>query len=175
MKEFILQAEVKWDKKVKEIRCDNGTEYTCNKLKTWCKERGIVINYTPPYTPQLNGKAERLNRTLIEKVRAMMHQEDKTLWGEAVRVAAYLQNRSPTKTNTKTAFELWNQEKPNLKHLRVFGCTAYSKELGQLKKLDDRSRIVKFVGYSPVGYRLWDPIRRKIIISREVVFQEEQK
>lgn len=177
MEEFISQAKVKWNKKTAEIRCDNGKEYSSREFKNWCKNKGIFINYTPPYTPQLNGKAERLNRTLIEKTRAMIKgdEENKKLWGEAVRVAAYLHNRSRTKTNTQTAYEMWNDEKPNLKHLRIFGCMAYAKELGQLRKLDNRSKVVKFVGYTQIGYRLWDPIKRKIIISREVHFDEKEE
>lgn len=92
-------------------------------------------------------------------------EKNKILWGEAVRVAAYLHNRSPTKANEQTVYEMWNGEKPNLKHLRIFECVAYAKNLGQLKKLDNRSKMVKFVGYMQTGYRLWDPIKRKIIIS----------
>lgn len=176
LKEFLTEAEVKWNKKTVEIRCDNVKEYSSKELRTWCRNKGISINYTPPYTPQLNGKAERLNRTLVEKVRAMITGANKNrmLWGEAVRVAAYLHNRSPTKANIQTAYEMWNGDKPDLKHLRVFECKAYAKELGQLKKLDNISKTVKFVGYTKTGYRLWDPIKNKIIVSREVHFNEEE-
>lgn len=92
-------------------------------------------------------------------------EENKMLWGEAVRVAAYLHDRSPTKANTQTAYEMWNGDKPNLKYLRTFGCKAYVKELGQLRKLNNRSKIMKFVGYTQTGYRLWNPVKRKIIVS----------
>lgn len=78
-------------------------------------------------------------------------EKNKILWGEAVRVAAYLHNRSPTKANEQTAYEMWNGEKPNLKHLRIFECVAYAKNLGQLKKLDNRSKMVKFVGYMQIS------------------------
>ena len=150
LKEYLTQAEVKWNKKTKEIRCDNGKEYFNKELQTWCKNKGIFINYTPAYTPQLNGKAERLNRTLIEKVREMIlgAEESKILWGEAVRVAAYLHNRTPTQVNTQTAYEMWDGLIPDLKYLRVFGCKAYAKELEQIKKLNNRNKTVKFVGYT---------------------------
>jgi transposase InsO family protein len=52
---------------VKRIRCDNGGEYKNNALREWCKNKGIVIEFTAPYSPQLNGTAERLNRTIMEK------------------------------------------------------------------------------------------------------------
>lgn len=76
-------------------------------FQCWCK-KGINMDYTAPYSPQLNGKAERLNRTLVEKVSAMIHnqQNNKYLWGEAIRVAAFLHNRSPTKINSETAFQI---------------------------------------------------------------------
>lgn len=112
MKEFLTQAEVIFNKKTVKISCDNGKEYSSKQLKIWCKNKGIFINYTLPYTPQLNGKAERLNRTLIEKVRAMIlgAEGNKELWGEAVRAAVYLHNRSPIKTNAQTAYEIWNRK-----------------------------------------------------------------
>lgn len=66
---------------------------------------------------------------------------------------------------------MWKGDKPDLKNLRLFGCTAYAKILGPLKKLDDRSKKFKFVGYAPQGYRLWDADKRKIIISRDVRFE----
>jgi len=132
------------------------------------------MDYTAPYTPQLNGKAERLNRTLVEKVRAMIYNQknNKELWGEAVRVAAFLHNRSPTKVNSETAYQMWNSEKPSLKPLKIFGCKAYAKETGQLKKLDKRSSCYKLVSYTKNAYRLWDSEKRKIKISRDVIFDE---
>lgn len=66
------------------------------------------------------------------------------------------------------------QKKLDLKHLRIFGCLAYVKDLGQLRKLDKRSKMVKFVGYTQTGYRLWDSIKKKMIVSREVHFNEEE-
>ncbi|KZC14882.1 Copia protein [Dufourea novaeangliae] len=98
--------------------------------------------------------------------------EDKTLWGEAIRIAAYLHNKSPTKVNKLTAYEMWNGKRPNLKHLRTFGCTVLVKDLRQVSKLDNRGKIAIFVGYTQTGYRLWDQETRKLIISRDVHFGE---
>lgn len=175
IKEFVMPAEAKLDKRTAELRCDNGLEYINENVKNWCKNRGIFINNTTAYTPQLNGKSERLNRTLVEKTRAMIKGENgnKNLWGEGVRVAMYLHNRSPTKNNACTSYEMWNNKRPNLENLRTFGCKAYAKNLGQIKKLDDRSKITKFVGYAQNGYRLWDPVKRNIIVSRDVKFIED--
>jgi len=100
IKEFVNRMETRLEKRVAKIRCDNGKEFINNNLKNWCKEKGIELNTTIPHTPQLNGKAERLNRTLLEKVRALLFDSNmnKEMWEEALYVATYLLNRLPTET-----------------------------------------------------------------------------
>lgn len=175
VKEYANQVETKWNLKISKLRCDNGREYVNEELKIWCRRRGTILDVTTPYTPQLNGKAERMNRTLIEKTRALLTdaQIDKSFWGEAVRTAAYLTNRSPTDAVKGTPLENWTSQKPDLTRLHIFGCNAYTKTLTPLKKLDDRCKSYIFVGYAPNGYRLYDEERRKIVISRDVKFKEE--
>ena len=59
-------------------------------------------------------------------------------WGEAVVMAVYILNRSPTKAlDGRTSYEAWHGRKPAVSHLRVFGCLAFAKELGHISKLDD--------------------------------------
>lgn len=72
LKYFINEVENKWNSKTHKIRCDNGGEYSSNEIKDWCRKKGIILEYTTPYSPQLNGKAERLNRTLLDKARALI-------------------------------------------------------------------------------------------------------
>lgn len=177
LKEYIRLVETKWNRKVSRIKSDNGREYVNKSLIDWAKLKGIEMNYTIPYSPQMNGTAERLNRTIMEKARALLTEfkMKKEMWGEAVRTATYLLNRSPTKVLIKTPYEMWKGEKPNLKNLKLFGCTAYAKILGPLKKLDDRSKKYRFVGYAPQGYRLWDEEKRRITISRDVRFDTDIK
>ena len=109
-------VEAKWQLQVSKLRSDNGREYLSKDLTDWCKDKGIILDYTTPFTPQLNGKAERLNRTLIERTRALLADEevDKKLWGEAARTAAYLLNRSPSEATTSTPVELWTKKRPDL-------------------------------------------------------------
>lgn len=175
VKEYVNTVEAKWNMKISKLRCDNGGEYANNDLKYWCKKRGIVLDYTVPYSPQLNGKAERLNRTLMEKSRCLIADSElnKEMWGEAVRVATYLHNRSPSTTIDTTPYEKWNLKKPDLKTVHIFGCDAHAKVLGNLKKLDDRSKKYKMVGYTLNGYRLWDEDDRTISIHKDVVFEEK--
>jgi hypothetical protein len=81
------------------------------------------------YTPQQNGIAERMNRTITEKGRAMLVASKlaSSFWGEAVLTTTYLINHSPTKavTNNKTPYKMWYKRKPTLKYLKVFGSTVY--------------------------------------------------
>lgn len=146
-------------------------------MKAFCRRKGIRLDYTVPYTPQQNGRAERLNRTVLNKARAMIFESGlkKEMWGEAIRVAAYILNRSPTDSLEVTPYQLWMNKIPDVSNCRVFGCEAYAKELGSLKKLDERSKRFVFVGYSPTGYRLWDASSRKIIVRRDVIFNEKRK
>lgn len=174
VKEFILRAENKKNEKVASIKSDNGLEY--ESLRQWCKQKGIQTDVTTVYTPQNNGKAERLNRTLCEKMRALLFDSGlpKSMWGEAVQVACYLTNRSPTRACNVTPYEMWTGSKPDLKKLKIFGCDAYAKVLTYTKKLDERSVKMTFVGYAPNGYRLWNAEKQKICISRDVKFVEEK-
>lgn len=163
IKEYVNEAESHFNLRAVKLRCDNGGEYKSSGLQQWCKMKGIVLDYTVPYSPQLNGTAERLNRTLMDKARAMIFdsQLSKEMWGEAVLTSAYLLNRSPTSTTDTTPAEKWYNKKPDLSNLQVFGSEAYAKVLGPLKKLDSRSKQAIFVGYAANGYRLWDPKKGK--------------
>lgn len=175
IREYIEEVEAKWNLRTSMLRCDNGKEYTNNELKVWCRQRGIRLDYTIKYSPQLNGKSERLNRTLMDKARALIFESnlDKTMWGEAIRVAAYLINRTPTETVKTTPYEMWNNKKPNLKNLQIFGTNAYAKKLGYLKKLDERSEKLFFIGYAQNGYRLFNKEKLEVMIARDVVFENK--
>lgn len=131
-----------------------------------------MLDFTTPYTPQLNGKAERLNRTLLDKVRALLFDSsfDKKMWGEALYCLVYILNRLPTDSLECSSYEMWERERSNLNTMQIFGSTAYMRRLGPLKKLEERSKKLYFVGYAPNSYRLWNSKEEKIIIARNVIF-----
>ena len=172
LKNYVMRVEVKMNMKVSKIRCDNGGEYANERLRDWTNKKGIVLDFTVPYTPQLNGTAERMNRTIFDKARAMLYgsEMEKNMWGEAVYTAVYLINRSPTGKLKVTPIEMWNNQKPDLSRLQIFGSDAFVKILGQLKKLDHRSKKCQFVGYAPNAYRVWDGEKGKVTIARDVQF-----
>lgn len=176
-KEYEAMATAHFGQKLSKMRCDNGREYLGKDFQDYCRSKGIRMIFTVPYTPQQNGVSERINRTLMEKVRALLHQSAlaKEMWGEALYVAAYVTNRSPTNAlvEFKTPFEMWNGRKPNLSNLRMFGSHAYKQIPKERRhKLDSKTKRLTFVGYANNGYRLWNKNNRVIEISRNVVFDE---
>ena len=168
-------------RKLKTIRTDNGGEYTSNKFVKYVKDEGIRHEKTIPTTPEQNGVAERLNRTLVESARSMLLDANlsKCYWAEAVSTAVYLKNRSPTKAvQGMTPFEAWHGKKPSVDHLRVFGCDAYAHiPKDERGKFDKKARKCVLLGYGAEtkGYRLYDVKDRKIIYSRDVQFNENSK
>jgi transposase InsO family protein len=97
-KEFKALVENQTEKKIKVLRTDNGGEFCGNEFEEFCKKCGIARQKTTPYTPQQNGVAERMNKTLMEKARSMLSgaRLGQEFWAEAVGTTCYLVNRSPS-------------------------------------------------------------------------------
>jgi hypothetical protein len=95
-------------------------------------------------------------------------------WAEAVYTAVYIINISPTKAvHMQTPFEAWHGRKPNITHLKIFGCVVYGLVPPQRRrKLDDKSKKGIFIGYSQEssGFRLYNPETQKLTTRRDVVF-----
>ena len=157
---------------------DNGGEYMSTDFEGYLKKEGIEHQYTIPKTPEQNGESERMKRTLMETVCSMLSNSrlPHRFWAEALSTAGYLINRSPTKSlSDKTPFEAWHRKKPNVKHFRVFGCSAYIHiPNDERNKLDPKAKKCIFLGYGATrkGYHLYSQKSSKIIHSRNVVFNE---
>nr|GEV94323.1 retrotransposon protein, putative, Ty1-copia subclass [Tanacetum cinerariifolium] len=152
-KEWKVLIKNQTRKKIKKLRTDNGLEFCEESFNALCQKYGIARHHTLVRTPQQNDVAERINRTMIEKVRCMLSHAnlDKDFWVEATTTAAYLINRSPHRSLDGNIPEiLWSVP-------RAVKCI--------------------FLGYGSgvKGYRVWcpDPKYRKIIHSRDVTFNED--
>lgn len=161
---------------VRRIRSDNGGEYTSAALTDFYASNGIKPEYTVPHNPEMNGKAERLNRTLLEKARTMLAAADlpPSLWAEAISTANYVRNRSPTAGSTATPHERLFGTKPDLSHLRVFGCRAYAHVPTSLRtKLQPTAESGRMIGYATnsAGYKIRLD-SGSIITARNVIFDE---
>jgi transposase InsO family protein len=135
----------------KGIRTDRGKEYM-GKLSVFLRRKGIIHERSTAYTPEQNGLAERYNRTLIERTRALLlHQNLPTmLWGDAMSTAAYLLNYIPKRDSDETPWESFFGKKPSVSHLRTFGCQEYVHLPTNLRdnKTDAVSQQALFIGYA---------------------------
>ncbi|KAL0423486.1 UNVERIFIED_CONTAM: hypothetical protein Sradi_0883400, partial [Sesamum radiatum] len=113
-------------------------------LLDYLKENGIVPQWTPPGTPQLNGVVKRMNRALLDMIRYMMSFTELPLscWGYALETAARLLNIAPSKTVAQTPNQIWHGKPASYKYLRVWGSPAYVKRLVG-DKLDLRSSLCR--------------------------------
>jgi hypothetical protein len=96
-------------------------------------------------------------------------------WGEAVVTAVYFLNRSPTKAlNDRTRYEAWHERKPTVSHLWVFDYLTFAKELGHMGKLDDRSTLRVFIGYTEglKAYHILDPRIQRVRTACDIVFNK---
>lgn len=176
-KKFKSLVENQCERKIKVFRTDNGKEYVNNGLGDFLAKNGIKHEKTAPYTPEQNGVAERINRSIVERVRCMLVDAglNKKFWAEAAVTTGYLLNRIPCRGNSESPEERWTNEKQNLSHIKVFGCKAMvhvPKE--KRRKLDAKSNECILMGYSTESkaYRLFDPKTHKIVVSRDVIFVE---
>lgn len=137
---------------------------------------------TTPYTPEQNGVAERMSRTLVEKAKCLLFDRDmeKKYWAEAINMAAYLVNRTPCdrlkSAEMKTPEEIFFGKKCDLSDLKLFGSKVMVLKPKQKRKKWDGNRTkMLFIGYEHgvKGYRCFDEQTKKIVTSRNVRFYEE--
>ena len=160
------------------MRIDKGGEYMSKKFIDFMLEHGITRQYTVRARPQQNGVAERANRTIEEHVVAMLAESrlPPSFLGQAVAAYIHIWNRcSTTSVDSKTPHELWHRKKPDVSHLRVWGCTAYV-HIQKDKRTGIGSHMEKcvFIGY-PDGYKGWmfyNPTTKRTVISERAEFDE---
>ncbi|GJX28644.1 putative ribonuclease H-like domain-containing protein [Tanacetum coccineum] len=180
LKDFITFIENQLTKKVKAIRCDNGTEFKNSKLIELCRSKGIRRDYSNARTPQQNGVAERKNRTLIEAARTMLADSKlpTMFWTEAVSTACYVLNRVlVTKPHNKTPYELVSGKVPNISHLKPFGCLVTilntSDHLGKFEGKADEGFIVGYAAHSK-AYRVYNLSSKKIEETLNLRYLEDK-
>jgi transposase InsO family protein len=162
------------------IRCDGGGEFHSTASLEWYAEHGIEVQTTAPHTSQTNGVAERMHRTIMDKVRTVLSSASMpaAFWPEAVKYVAHTINRLPSRSlGNTTPFELWTGQKPDISHLRPFGCVAFRHIPAQDRhKLSDRSRECAMIGYTgnKQAYILWDPVAQRAVVSRDIQFREHR-
>ena len=176
-KRYQNEVENQLGRKIKVLRSDRGGEYLSIEFFDHLRDCGIVSQLTPPRTPQLNGVAERRNRTLLDMVRSMMSRATlpMSFWGYALETAAHILNLVPTKKVSKTPHEMWKGKSPSLGHIKIWGCEVYVRKETQ-DKLDNRSEKCLFVGYpqESFGYLFYRPAENVVFVARRGMFLERE-
>lgn len=176
----VNRAERSLNLKVKAIRTDNGSEFVNRNFENFCADMGIKHEKTNIYTPQQNGVAERLNRTVIDGARTILYESglDKSFWPEAILSFVHVWNRLCHHGQTKTPIELYTGSKPSVRHLKKFGSVVFVGIPSQLRqKLDPKARKGIMVGYAlgTKGYRVYLPDLEKVIETCNVSFPKSEQ
>jgi hypothetical protein len=92
IKSYNQNMKNKTGKSLHIIRSDGGGEFKNSRMDHFCKEEGILQQYSTPYTPEQNSRAERNNRTILEITRALLIESglNQSFWGLAAESAVYL-------------------------------------------------------------------------------------
>lgn len=178
-KQFHAMVTTQYGATIKHWRSDGGGEYKSDAFDKLLLDLGIKHEQTPPYTPELNGRAERFNRTIMDKAEAMRHLAcfPQSYWEFTVMYALHVYNRTPLRRHDwKTPYELLHGEEPSLKHLRVLGCAAYvhiDKDK-RANKLSPKSELMTFIGISENGN--WQFMRntQRTFVSSQALFDESR-
>ncbi|GFS46412.1 hypothetical protein Acr_00g0102120 [Actinidia rufa] len=178
--DFARMIKTQFSRDIKVFRSDNAQEYCDTSFFAFLREQGTLPHRSCPGTSQQNGRAERKHRHLLDTTRALLISSGypERFWGEAALIAAYTINRVPSPLlGNLTLYERLYGTPPDYHSLRVFGCACFVLlQPHERTKLEPRSRLCCFLGYGieHKGYRCWDPLSRRLRVSRHVVFWEHK-
>lgn len=179
IKDYIAHSERHTEKKLKMLSMDGGGEFLNDLMIPFCKSEGIVLRVTAPHTPQQNGVAERANRTIASKARAMLIQSGlgTSYWHRAIHHTVFLDNETITSALhlQKTPHEMWYKQKPKIDHFQPFGCLAYRlirKEMrgGKLNPVSSPSVLIGIDEHNH-NYSLLDLDTNKVHSTHDATFQ----
>ena len=120
---------------------------------------------------------ERRNHILLDMVRFMMCFMDLSIsfWRFALEIAVYVLNKVPSKSISTTPYKIRKVKRPSLKHLKIWGCPAYVKNIDG-HKFSARSEKYRFVDYlnESIGYYFYHPTQQKVFVGRHAIFLEKE-
>jgi hypothetical protein len=167
-------------KVIKKFRSDHGGEFDNNSLDKIFASKGIVHEYSAPHIHTQNGRAEALNRIILEKAESMhTHAECPQSWWEfSFHAAVHIYNRTPLR-RTQWSTPYWNifGKKPDVQYFKTFGCLAWVYKPKEVRKhkLDHRSEAMTFIGHE-IGSKAYKFMRKdnSICIATHAWFHEEK-
>jgi hypothetical protein len=185
----LKMLEVQTGRRVKVLRSDHGSEFDNSTVDAHCKDSGTLREFSPPYDPRLNGRAERLGRTNAERMRAVMAHSGvpQELWAEAMVTVNHQRNRLPVTGLDVSPYEALTGKQPDLSKWHPFGCKTFSRDPKPNKsKLADRGELGWMMGYEPGGgFRIYfeeqpnpknplKPFKASVEVRRDVKFIDSQ-
>ncbi|CAI7898816.1 unnamed protein product [Closterium sp. NIES-54] len=178
--DWLPMVERQQDRLVKAIRTDRGGEFLSKEFSLWLKKNGIRHSLTMPYSPAMNGIAERANRTISETACGLLIEArlPDYFWPDAVRSACGAKNRALTHVGADkwVPYVEWIGRKPKVDMLRVFGCMCMALVPKHLRhnKLGAKAIWAVHLGMAQnsKGWLLWDPFTNIFLVSRDCKFME---
>ena len=169
---FAGHFERRFDCRIQYLRTDGGGEYA--NVDLFCQKAGIARQKTEADNPASNGKAERMHRTVLNMARCMIFncRLPVYFWGDAVKYAAYILNRSPCRSNPRrmSPIEMLEGKPPNLANIVAFGspCMVYRNPgKNALRKRSQRGLILG-MSEEVKGYTVWLREANKVITTQHV-------
>ena len=168
--------------RTKILRTDNGTEFKNKLVDALLAEADIRRELTCVGTSHQNGIAERGIGVIFAIARTMLTDASlpSPFWGEAVMTAVYVRNRLPCSANENnmSPFEARYGRRPDLRHLRPFGVTAYVRIKHHITKVVPRAEKGIMIGYgeavsSQKGWRIYLPASKRVITTTDVTFARD--
>jgi hypothetical protein len=181
IRQFIAMVKNQFNKVIHEFMIDAGGEFKSEDLRMFLKELGINILTSVPHMHQQSGRAERFIQTIVEKAQAIRLEAclPQNWWEFAVNYAVHVYNQTPLKhasNDYKTPFERLHHTKPDVAHLRVFGCGAYVflPQDVQSNNLSRRSELMIFIGIveGTTGYIFMRSPNNVIFTAIQALFDE---
>ncbi|CAI7848137.1 unnamed protein product [Closterium sp. NIES-54] len=178
--DWLPMVERQQDRLVKAIRTDRGGEFLSKEFSLWLKKNGIRHSLTMPYSPAMNGIAERANRTITETARGLLIEAGLPdyFWPDAVRSACVAKNRALTHVGADewVPYVEWIGRKPKVDMLRVFGCMCMVLVPKHLWHNNLGAKAIWAVhlgmAQNSKGWLLWDPFTKKFLARRDCKFME---
>ena len=175
---FYKIIETQFNIKIKALRLDNAREFKSNKWNLFCKNKGIICEYTSPYSPSQNGISERLNRFLIERIIAISKEKNipLSLWPYLSQAIAHIKNRTYNPIINKTPYEALMGNQPNIAYIRTLGSLTYTlvpkeKRIGKLDYKANKGILVGFE--SSNNYLVYIPDLNKVISTKDILIKED--
>src|SRR5277367_5022654 len=178
--EYRVMVERQTGLKLAKLRTDNGLKFCNTNLDGECRKLGIRHERTNVFSPQMNGVAERYNRTLMDLVVTSLKSSKlpKHLWAEAANAVNHVKSRTPHSSVPEGVPDfVWYGRQPSVAYIKAFGCVGYVHIPKQKRsKLDPKAEPLVLVGYAmhTRGYRMWEPGTKRVVETKHVRFDESK-